>query len=165
LALTALLLVLTWTAGLGVVQGAQPAQQRPNILIIWGDDIGWFNPSAYHRGIMGYHTPNIDRIAREGEMFTDWYGQQSCTTGRAAFFTGESPIRAGLTKVGLPGADLGRKKEDPTIAEVLKPLGYTTGQFDKNHLGDRDEHLSTGTASTSSSATCTTSHRSLQGTL
>ena len=116
---------------------------KPNILIIWGDDIGWFNISAYNHGIMGYRTPNIDRIAKEGCMFTDWYGQQSCTAGRAAFITGQSPIRTGLTKVGLPGADLGLQPEDPTIADVLKPLGYVTGQFGKNHLGDRDEFLPT----------------------
>jgi len=118
-------------------------QQKPNVLIIWGDDIGWFNVSAYNHGVMGYRTPNIDRIAKEGAMFTDWYGQQSCTAGRAAFITGQSPIRTGLTKVGLPGADLGLRAEDPTIADVLKPLGYVTGQFGKNHLGDRDEFLPT----------------------
>ena len=116
---------------------------KPNILIIWGDDIGWFNISAYNHGIMGYRTPNIDRIAKEGAMFTDWYGQQSCTAGRAAFITGQSPIRTGLTKVGLPGAKLGLQPEDPTIAELLKPLGYADGQFGKNHLGDRDEFLPT----------------------
>ena len=118
-------------------------QKQPNILIIWGDDIGWFNISAYNHGIMGYKTPNIDRIAKEGAMFTDWYGQQSCTAGRAAFITGQSPIRTGLTKVGLPGAKLGLQPEDPTIAEMLKPLGYMCGQFGKNHLGDRDEFLPT----------------------
>jgi len=117
--------------------------KKPNILIIWGDDIGWFNISANNNGIMGYRTPNIDRIAREGALFTDWYGQQSCTAGRAAFITGQSPIRTGLTKVGLPGANLGLQPEDPTIADVLKPLGYVTGQFGKNHLGDRDEFLPT----------------------
>src|SRR6476646_3554449 len=116
---------------------------KPNILIIWGDDIGWFNISANNQGIMGYRTPNIDRIAKEGVNFTDWYGQQSCTAGRAAFITGQSPIRTGLTKVGLPGADLGLRPEDPTIADLLKPLGYVTGQFGKNHLGDRDEFLPT----------------------
>ncbi|MBV8970358.1 MAG: arylsulfatase [Verrucomicrobia bacterium] len=116
---------------------------KPNILIIWGDDIGWFNISAYNHGIMGYRTPNIDRIAKEGALFTDWYGQQSCTAGRAAFITGQSPIRTGLTKVGLPGAKLGLQPEDPTIADLLKPLGYATGQFGKNHLGDRDEFLPT----------------------
>jgi arylsulfatase len=119
------------------------AAKKPNVLIIWGDDIGWFNISAYNHGIMGYKTPNIDRIAKEGAMFTDWYGQQSCTAGRAAFITGQSPIRTGLTKVGLPGAKLGLQPEDPTIAELLKPLGYATGQFGKNHLGDRDEFLPT----------------------
>jgi arylsulfatase len=122
---------------------AQPAAQKPNILVIMGDDIGWFNPSVYHRGIMGYRTPNIDRIANEGAMFTDWYGQQSCTAGRAAFVTGQSPIRTGLTKVGLPGADIGLRPEDPSVAEILKPLGYATGQFGKNHLGDKDEFLPT----------------------
>ncbi|MCM3905667.1 MAG: arylsulfatase [Pyrinomonadaceae bacterium] len=116
---------------------------KPNILIIWGDDIGWFNISANNNGIMGYRTPNIDRVAKEGALFTDWYGQQSCTAGRAAFITGQSPIRTGLTKVGLPGASLGLQPEDPTIADVLKPLGYVTGQFGKNHLGDRDEFLPT----------------------
>ena len=119
------------------------ASTKPNILIIWGDDIGWFNISAYNHGIMGYKTPNIDRIAKEGAMFTDWYGQQSCTAGRAAFITGQSPIRTGLTKVGLPGATLGLQPEDPTIAELLKPQGYVCGQFGKNHLGDRDEFLPT----------------------
>ena len=117
--------------------------QKPNILIIWGDDIGWFNISAYNHGIMGYKTPNIDRIAKEGALFTDWYGQQSCTAGRAAFITGQSPIRTGLTKVGLPGSKLGLQPEDPTIAELLKPQGYVCGQFGKNHLGDRDEFLPT----------------------
>jgi arylsulfatase A-like enzyme len=118
-------------------------KSKPNILIIWGDDIGWLNPSCYHQGVMGYSTPNIDRVAREGVRFTDWYGQQSCTAGRAAFITGQSPIRTGLTKVGLPGADLGLQPEDPTIADLLKPLGYVTGQFGKNHLGDKDEFLPT----------------------
>src|SRR5678809_864862 len=117
--------------------------KKPNILIIWGDDIGWFNPSCYNSGVMGYRTPNIDRIAAEGARYTDWYGQQSCTAGRAAFITGQSPIRTGLTKVGLPGADLGLQPEDPTLADLLKPLGYATGQFGKNHLGDRNEFLPT----------------------
>jgi arylsulfatase len=115
------------------------ATKKPNILILWGDDIGQFNISAYNRGMMGYQTPNIDRIANEGALFTDWYGQQSCTAGRAAFITGQSPIRTGLTKVGLPGAPEGMKVEDPTIAGLLKNHGYMTGQFGKNHLGDRDE--------------------------
>ena len=119
------------------------ATKKPNILIIWGDDIGWFNISAYNHGMMGYRTPNIDRIVKEGAMFTDWYGQQSCTAGRAAFITGQSPIRTGLTKVGLPGSKLGLQPEDPTIAELLKPQGYVCGQFGKNHLGDRDEFLPT----------------------
>ncbi len=123
---------------------AQPAgASKPNILVIWGDDIGLWNISAYNRGMMGYRTPNLDRIAREGAIFTDFYGQQSCTAGRAAFITGQSPVRTGLTKVGLPGADLGLRAEDPTLAEMLKPHGYMTGQFGKNHLGDRDEHLPT----------------------
>jgi arylsulfatase len=122
---------------------AQQAAKKPNILVIWGDDIGQFNISAYNRGMMGYKTPNIDRIASEGALFTDWYGQQSCTAGRAAFVTGQSPIRTGLTKVGLPGAPEGMQKEDPTIATLLKAQGYTTGQFGKNHLGDRDEMLPT----------------------
>ena len=116
---------------------------KPNILVIWGDDIGQFNVSAYNNGMMGYRTPNIDRIAEEGALFTDWYGQQSCTAGRAAFITGQSPIRTGLTKVGLPGAPEGMKVDDPTIAGLLRPLGYATGQFGKNHLGDRDEMLPT----------------------
>jgi len=126
-------------AGLASAQDAS----KPNILVIWGDDIGQYNTSAYNRGIMGYRTPNIDRIAAEGALFTDWYGQQSCTAGRAAFITGQSPIRTGLTKVGLPGAPEGMKIEDPTIAGLLKPLGYMTGQFGKNHLGDLDEMLPT----------------------
>ncbi len=119
------------------------AQDRPNILIIWGDDIGYWNISAYNRGMMGYRTPNIDRIAREGAIFTDAYGEQSCTAGRAAFITGQSPFRTGLTKVGLPGSDLGLQAEDPTIAEFLKTRGYITAQYGKNHLGDLDEHLPT----------------------
>jgi len=120
-----------------------PSKKKPNILVIWGDDIGWFNPSCYHRGMMGYWTPNIDRIANEGALFTDWYGQQSCTAGRAAFITGQCPIRTGLTKVGLPGADIGIAAEDPTIAEILEPLGYVSGQFGKNHLGDKNRFLPT----------------------
>jgi len=120
---------------------APAAAKKPNILVIWGDDIGQFNVSAYNQGLMGYKTPNIDRIAREGALFTDWYGQQSCTAGRAAFITGQSPIRTGLTKVGLPGAPEGMKVEDPTLAGLLKNHGYMTGQFGKNHLGDRDETL------------------------
>ena len=119
------------------------AQDTPNIVVVWGDDIGYWNVSAYNQGMMGYQTPNIDRIANEGAVFTDWYGQQSCTAGRAAFITGQSPIRTGLTKVGLPGAPEGMPIEDPTVAALLKNHGYATGQFGKNHLGDRDEHLPT----------------------
>ena len=136
-------------SGLATVAHAQeptPTQTsaaKPNILMIMADDIGWLNVSAYNLGMMGYRTPNIDRIAEEGALFTDWYGEQSCTAGRAAFVTGQSPIRTGLTKVGLPGADIGLQAEDPSVAEVLKSLGYATGQFGKNHLGDKDEFLPT----------------------
>ena len=122
---------------------AETTPKKPNILVIWGDDIGQFNISAYNRGMMGYRTPNIDSIAKQGALFTDWYGQQSCTAGRAAFITGQSPIRTGLTKVGLPGAPEGMKEEDPTIATLLKAQGYVTGQFGKNHLGDTDAMLPT----------------------
>jgi arylsulfatase len=128
---------------LSVAASAHAQARKPNILIIWGDDIGGFNVSAYNMGMMGYRTPNIDRIGQEGALFTDWYGQQSCTAGRAAFITGQSPIRTGLTKVGLPGAPEGMKQEDPTIAGLLRAQGYMTGQFGKNHLGDRDEMLPT----------------------
>jgi arylsulfatase A-like enzyme len=117
--------------------------KKPNILIIWGDDIGWFNTSVYNRGMMGYRTPHIDSIAEAGIMFTDAYGQNSCTAGRSTFITGQSPFRTGLLKVGLPGAKEGLSEKDPTIAELLKPMGYMTGQFGKNHLGDLDEHLPT----------------------
>jgi len=117
--------------------------KKPNILILWGDDIGWWNISYNSRGQMGYRTPNIDRVANEGVAFTDYYAQQSCTAGRAAFICGQNPVRTGLTKVGMPGADLGLSGEDPTIADLLKPLGYMTGQFGKNHLGDKDEFLPT----------------------
>lgn len=119
------------------------AKKKPNIVVIWGDDIGIANLSCYTHGLMGYQTPNIDRIAKEGMLFTDSYGEQSCTAGRSSFITGQSGFRTGLTKVGLPGADLGLRKEDATIAELLKPLGYATGQFGKNHLGDRNEFLPT----------------------
>ena len=122
---------------------AAPAGRRPNILVIMADDIGYWNISAYNRGMMGYRTPNIDRIANEGAIFTDYYGQQSCTAGRAAFITGQSPMRTGLLKVGLPAAKEGLSEKDPTIAELLKPQGYVTGQFGKNHLGDRNEFLPT----------------------
>ena len=119
------------------------AADKPNILVIFGDDIGITNISKYSHGMMGYQTPNIDRLANEGMMFTDYYGEQSCTAGRSAFITGQHPVRTGLTKVGIPGAPLGIQPEDPTLAELLKPLGYATGQFGKNHLGDRDEFLPT----------------------
>jgi arylsulfatase A-like enzyme len=123
---------------------AAPASgKRPNILVIWGDDIGQGNISAYTKGLMGYRTPKIDRIANEGMIFTDYYGEQSCTAGRSSFITGQSVFRTGLSKVGLPGADLGLRAEDPTIATLLKPLGYATGQFGKNHLGDKNEFLPT----------------------
>jgi arylsulfatase A-like enzyme len=131
------LLCVAWIAGLA------SAADKPNIVVIWGDDIGQSNISAYTMGLVGYHTPNIDRVAREGMIFTDYYGEQSCTAGRSSFITGQSVFRTGLSKVGLPGADLGLQKEDPTIAELLKPQGYATGQFGKNHLGDRDEFLPT----------------------
>jgi len=143
--LASTLFVLALTAALGLFSPDASAQaggaRKPNILVIWGDDIGQFNISAYNNGMMGYKTPNIDRIGKEGALFTDWYGQQSCTAGRAAFVTGQSPIRTGLTKVGLPGAPEGFKQADPTIATLLRAQGYVTGQFGKNHLGDRDEML------------------------
>jgi len=119
------------------------AAEQPNILVIWGDDIGVTNISAYSHGMMGYQTPNIDRLANEGIMFTDYYGEQSCTAGRSAFIMGQSPMRTGLSKVGVPGADNGIRKEDPTLAALLKDRGYMTGQFGKNHLGDKDEFLPT----------------------
>src|ERR1700761_9613552 len=119
------------------------ADKKPNILVIWGDDIGISNLSCYSRGLMGYQTPNIDRLAREGMMFTDSYGEQSCTAGRAAFMLGQSVFRSGLSKVGFPGADVGVQAEDPTIADLLKPLGYATGQFGKNHFGDLNKFLPT----------------------
>jgi len=117
------------------------AQKKPNILVMWGDDIGQSNLSCYTHGLMGYQTPNIDRVAKEGMLFTDYYAEQSCTAGRSAFITGQSVFRTGLSKVGMPGATLGMRAEDPTIAELLKEQGYTTGQFGKNHLGDKDEML------------------------
>ena len=123
--------------------GSASAQDKPNILVIWGDDIGQSNVSAYSMGMMGYRTPNIDRIAREGMIFTDYYGEQSCTAGRSSYITGQSVFRTGLSKVGMPGAEQGMQIEDPTIAGLLKAEGYATGQFGKNHLGDRDEHLPT----------------------
>jgi arylsulfatase A-like enzyme len=133
------ILMVTFLVFLSGVAMAQT--EKPNIVIIWGDDIGQSNLSAYTMGLMGYRTPNIDRVAREGMMFTDYYAEQSCTAGRSAFITGQNVFRTGLSKVGLPGAEEGMRKEDPTIAELLKPHGYATGQFGKNHLGDRDEML------------------------
>ncbi len=127
-------------------QAQQPVslgERRPNILVIFGDDIGYWNISFNNHGMMGYRTPNIDRIAKEGAAFTDLYAQQSCTAGRAAFITGQSCFRTGLLKVGLPGAKEGLSDKDPTLAELLKPFGYATGQFGKNHLGDRNEFLPT----------------------
>jgi arylsulfatase A-like enzyme len=128
---------------IGVLAVAQAVDKKPNILIIWGDDIGYWNVSAYNQGMMGYKTPNIDRIAKEGALFTDWYGQQSCTAGRGAFITGQSGFRTGLLKVGLPGAKEGLQARDVTIAQLLKAQGYMTAQFGKNHLGDADETLPT----------------------
>jgi arylsulfatase len=119
------------------------SDKKPNIVIIWGDDIGTANLSIFTKGMMGYRTPNIDRIAEEGMLFTDYYGEQSCTAGRSAFATGQSVFRTGLSKVGMPGADIGLQAGDPTIAELLKPLGYATGQFGKNHFGDKDKFLPT----------------------
>ena len=116
---------------------------KPNILVIWGDDIGISNLSCYSDGLMGYRTPNIDRIANEGMRFTDSYGEQSCTAGRAAFISGQSVYRTGMSKVGVPGVDIGWAAEDPTIPELLKPLGYATGQFGKNHFGDLNKYLPT----------------------
>jgi arylsulfatase A-like enzyme len=131
------------SAVLGTAALAQAPTKKPNIVIIWGDDIGQSNISAYTRGLMGYRTPNIDRVANEGMIFTDYYGEQSCTAGRSAFITGQSVFRTGLSKVGMPGAAEGLSAKDPTIAELLKVHGYATGQFGKNHLGDRDEMLPT----------------------
>ena len=125
------------------ISGISWAQEKPNILVIWGDDIGWSNLSAYNHAVMGYGTPNIDRIAQEGALFTDHYAQPSCTAGRAAFITGQYPIRSGMTTVGQPGSPLGLQAESPTLAEILKERGYRTGHFGKNHLGDRNEHLPT----------------------
>ena len=142
-----------WFKGLAVValvcaamvaaSPAAAADKKPNIVIIWGDDIGQSDISAYSHGLMGFQTPNIDRLAKEGMMFTDIYAEQSCTAGRSSFVTGQSGLRTGMTKVGLPGSPIGLQKEDPTVAELLKPLGYATGQFGKNHLGDRNEFLPT----------------------
>ncbi|MFO1302083.1 MAG: arylsulfatase [Burkholderiales bacterium] len=130
-------------AAVSIAYGAAHAADRPNIVVIWGDDIGQSNISAYSHGLMGYQTPNIDRLAREGMMFTDYYAEQSCTAGRAAFITGQSVFRTGMSKVGMPGAKEGLSDKDPTIATLLKARGYATGQFGKNHLGDRNEFLPT----------------------
>ena len=139
-----LLLIAALVAYAALVPAAQAqTAKKPNILVIWGDDIGTENISYYNRGMMGYKTPNIDRIAKEGVFFTDYYGQQSCTAGRAAFINGSCPVRTGMTKVGIPGAPEGWQKTDVTMATVMKSLGYSTGQFGKNHQGDRDEHLPT----------------------
>ena len=135
---TCMVLLLAITASSAIA-----ATDKPNILVIISDDVGITNISAYSRGLVGYQTPNIDRIANGGVLFTDYYGEQSCTAGRSAFITGQSPMRTGLTKVGIPGSTIGLKPEDPTLAELLKPLGYMTGQFGKNHLGDRNEYLPT----------------------
>jgi len=141
--LLALLILVFGLTGTLWAQPQEKAPGKPNILVIWGDDIGIWNISHNSRGMMGYETPNIDRIADEGVSFTDYYGQQSCTAGRAAFVGGNVPVRTGMTKVGLPGAEEGWQKTDVTIATVLKAQGYATGQFGKNHFGDRDEHLPT----------------------
>ena len=135
-----LALLLAGIASVSLTATAADAK-RPNILVIMGDDIGAWNLSTYHQGMSGGSTPQIDRIANEGVKFMHYYGEQSCTAGRAAFITGQHPFRTGLLTVGLPGAKIGIAKEDPTLAELLKPLGYATGQFGKNHLGDRDEYL------------------------
>ncbi len=127
--------------GLLATSSAAMAADKPNILAIFGDDVGYWNISAYNQGMMRYKTPNIDRIANEGALFTDHYGQQSCTAGRAAFITGEEPFRTGLLTIGMPGSDHGIPDWAPTIADLLKDQGYMTAQFGKNHLGDQDKHL------------------------
>jgi len=136
-----LFLILMLIVIFGMPNRGWAQEDKPNILVIWGDDIGWSNLSIYNMGMMGYKTPNIDKIGQDGIMFTDAYAQQSCTAGRSSFILGQSPYRTGLTKVGLPGAKEGISELDPTIAELLKTHGYATGHFGKNHLGDRDEHL------------------------
>ncbi len=138
-----ILLCMVAIAAIAMSSSACRAQDKPNILVIWGDDVGQSNISAYTMGLMGYRTPNIDRIAKEGMIFTDYYGEQSCTAGRSSFIMGQSVFRTGLSKVGLPGSELGMRTEEPTIAGLLKARGYATGQFGKNHLGDRDEMLPT----------------------
>ena len=160
------LVVATGLISAARAQGTDPSQStttqrpagggKPNIVVIWGDDIGISNLSCYSMGLMGYHTPNIDRIAREGMQFTDYYGEQSCTAGRSSFVTGQSVFRTGLSKVGVPASPVGLSADDPTIAEMLKPLGCATGQFGKNHLGDLNKFCPRCTASTSSTAISTT---------
>ncbi|HMR53724.1 MAG TPA: sulfatase-like hydrolase/transferase, partial [Amaricoccus sp.] len=140
-AATAIALLATGAAW--AQEATEAADGPPNILVIWGDDVGQTNLSTYSFGLMGYETPNIDRIAAEGIKFTDYYAEQSCTAGRSTFITGQSTLRTGLSKVGLPGADVGLRDDDVTIASALKDLGYATGQFGKNHLGDKDEFLPT----------------------
>ncbi|KGT34432.1 hypothetical protein HC02_17865 [Vibrio parahaemolyticus] len=144
------------TLALGAASAVAHAADKPNILVIFGDDVGYWNLSTYNQGMMAYNTPNIDSIAKEGAKFTNFYAQQSSTAGRSAFITGQMPKRTGLSKVGLPGAPEGISEKDPTIATMLKQMGYATGQFGKNHLGDRDEHLPTNHGLMSSSATYTT---------
>ncbi len=136
-------IVATLILIIALTGSANAQSDKPNILVIWGDDVGITNISAYSHGMMGYQTPNIDRIAKEGALFTDYYAEQSCTAGRSSFITGQIPFRVGLSKVGMPGAKQGISSEDPTIAELLKPHGYVSGQFGKNHLGDRNEYLPT----------------------
>ena len=163
-ALLAVGLAAVGTAALAVAQEKMttpaPAEKKPNILVIMGDDVGWFNIGAYHRGMMSGKTPNLDKLASQGMMFTDYYAEASCTAGRANFITGEFPIRTGLTTVGQAGADVGLPAQAATLATALKALGYETGQFGKNHLGDRNKYLPTVCmASTSSSVTSITSTR------
>ena len=150
-------LAITALAGAIAFAGPASAADKPNILVVWGDDVGQSNISTYTHGLVGYQTPNIDRIAKEGMTFTDYYGEQSCTAGRSSFITGQSVFRTGLSKVGLPGAKEGLSEHDPTIASRLKSMGYATGQFGKNHLGDRDSTCRPTTVSTSSTATSITS--------
>jgi len=140
---TTLATALVTANNMAAAQAQKPNAKKPNILVIWGDDLGQDNISAYHRGLMGNRTPNIDRIAKEGALFTDMYAQQSCTAGRASFMLGQNPFRTGLLTIGMPGAKHGVRAQDPGIAELLKPYGYVCGQFGKNHLGDRNEYLPT----------------------
>jgi len=139
----AFLAIIAAIIALAFVVSPASAEKKPNILVIMSDDVGMWNISAYHRGMMGGSTPNLDKLAKEGGMFTDYYAQQSCTAGRAAFITGQHPFRTGLLTIGMPGADQGLQDKDPTLAELLKPHGYVSGQFGKNHLGDMDKYLPT----------------------